>query len=187
MGAIDTADGTDGVGPPGVPAEGVGAVGIGTPAPRFTLLDQHGQTVDLAGFAGARAVLLVFYPYAYSRVCGSELHAIGQDLDAFQNDRVQVLAVSCDSLYTLRAYADSEDLAFPLLADHWPHGAAARAYGVFDEDRGCAVRGTFLIDPSGILRWSVVNGLSEARDLDEYRAALRSLEACALGPRPDPT
>jgi len=121
-------------------------------------------------------VLLVFYPYAFSRVCGSELTAIRKDLDDFQNDRVQVLAVSCDSLYSLRAYADAEDFGFPLLADHWPHGAAARAYGVFDEGRGCAVRGTFLIDPSGVVRWSVVNGLAEARDPDDYRAAIGALE-----------
>jgi mycoredoxin-dependent peroxiredoxin len=163
--------------PAAAKAAGSGTPGAGTKAPAFSLMDQHGQTIDLAAHAGTRAVLLVFYPYAFSRVCGSELHAISADLEAFQNDDVQILAVSCDPLYALRAYADAEGFEFPLLADHWPHGAAARAYGVFDEDRGCAVRGTFLIDRTGTVRWSVVNGLAEARDLADYRAAISALGA----------
>ncbi|GAA1953035.1 hypothetical protein GCM10009838_05300 [Catenulispora subtropica] len=145
---------------------------VGDRAPDFTLTDQHGQTVALADFRGERAVLLVFYPFAFSRVCGSELGAIHESVADFQNERVQVLAVSCDALYSLRAYADDAGFGFPLLADHWPHGAAARAYGVFDERRGCAVRGTFLIDREGVVRWTVVNGLADARSLDDYRAAL---------------
>ena len=144
----------------------------GDPAPAFTLTDQHGQTVSLADFRGRQAVLLVFYPWAFSRVCGSELQAIQENVADFQNERVQVLAASCDALYSLRAYADDAGFGFPLLADHWPHGGAARAYGVFDAERGCAVRGTFLIDSAGVVRWTVVNGLADARSLDDYRAAL---------------
>jgi len=145
---------------------------VGDHAPAFTLTDQHGQTVSLADFHGKQAVLLVFYPFAFSRVCGSELQAIHASVEDFQNERVQVLAASCDALYSLRAYADEAGYAFPLLADHWPHGGAARAYGVFDAERGCAVRGTFLIDSAGVVRWTVVNGMAEARSLDDYRAAL---------------
>ncbi len=165
----------DGGPTPGRPVTGGAPVGppeVGTRAPALGLTDQHGQTITLADYHGDRAVLVVFYPFAFSRVCGSELQALHQAVDDFQNDHVQLLAVSCDALYSLRAYADGEGFAFPLLADHWPHGAAARAYGVFDEARGCAVRGTFLIDPQGIVRWSVVNGLADARDIDEYRAAI---------------
>nr|WP_323747709.1 peroxiredoxin [Catenulispora rubra] len=145
---------------------------VGERAPALTLTDQHGQTVSLDDFRGKQAVLLVFYPFAFSRVCGSELQAIHESVDDFQNERVQVLAASCDALYSLRAYADEAGFGFPLLADHWPHGGAARAYGVFDEERGCAVRGTFLIDTEGVVRWTVVNGLADARSLDDYRAAL---------------
>jgi peroxiredoxin len=145
---------------------------VGAPAPSLSLTDQHGQTVTLADYHGDKSVLVVFYPFAFSRVCGSELQALHRSIDDFQNDRVQLLAVSCDALYSLRAYADDEGFAFPLLADHWPHGEAARAFGVFAPDRGCAVRGTFLIDPAGIVRWSVVNGLADARDIDDYRSAI---------------
>lgn len=144
----------------------------GDRAPAFTLTDQHGQSVSLDDFRGKQAVLLVFYPFAFSRVCGSELQAIHESVEDFQNERVQVLAASCDALYSLRAYADEAGFGFPLLADHWPHGGAARAYGVFDAERGCAVRGTFLIDHEGVVRWTVVNGLADARSLDDYRAAL---------------
>lgn len=145
---------------------------IGSPAPALNLTDQHGQTVTLTDYHGVKGVLVVFYPFAFSRVCGSELQALHEAIDEFQNDRVQLLTVSCDALYSLRAYADDAGFGFPLLSDHWPHGAAARDYGVFDPDRGCAVRGTFLLDAAGAVRWSVVNGMAEARSLDDYRAAI---------------
>jgi peroxiredoxin len=145
---------------------------VGTTAPSFTLTDQHGQTVTLSDYRGAKGVLVVFYPFAFSRVCGSELRALHEAIDEFQNDRVQLLAVSCDALFSLRAYSDEAGFDFPLLSDHWPHGGAARAFGVFDAERGCAVRGTFLLDRSGVVRWSVVNGMADARSLDDYRAAI---------------
>jgi peroxiredoxin len=156
--------------PAGAEQEPVPAAGDRAPA--FTLTDQHGQSVSLEDFRGRQAVLLVFYPFAFSRVCGSELQAIHESVGDFQNERIQVLAASCDALYSLRAYADEAGFGFPLLADHWPHGGAARAYGVFDAERGCAVRGTFLIDQEGVVRWTVVNGLADARSLDDYRTAL---------------
>jgi mycoredoxin-dependent peroxiredoxin len=130
--------------------------------------------VRLADFADRKSVLLVFYPFAFSRICTGELGEIREDLDRFQNDSVQVLAVSCDAMQTLRAYAEAEHYDFPLLSDFWPHGEVARAYSVFEEGLGAAVRGSFLIGRDGVLRWRVVNGLGEARDLAGYRAALAS-------------
>ncbi len=78
-------------------------------------------------------------------------------------------------MFTLRAYAEAERLEFGLLSDFWPHGAIASAYGVFDPERGCALRGTFVIDQAGIVRWSVVNTIPEARDPDDYAEALARL------------
>ncbi len=89
--------------------------------------------------------------------------------------RAQLLAVSNDSIHTLRVFAEQEGLEYPLLSDFWPHGETSRAYGVFDEDKGCAVRGTFVIDKEGVVRWSVVNGLPDARDLNDYVKALEAL------------
>ena len=84
-----------------------------------------------------------------------------------------MVAISCDAMFTLRAYADAEGLPFDLLTDHWPHGEIARAYGVFDEEAGCALRGSFLLDADGLVRWSVVNGIGEARDIAAHLAAVQ--------------
>ena len=152
-------------------------VGVGEQAPDFTLKDQHGQHVTLSELRGRKSVVLVFYPFAFSRICTSELGALRDDLSAFDNDDVALLAVSCDSMYALRVFSERDGLPYPLLSDFWPHGAVARAYGVFDEERGCAVRATFVIDRSGTVRWKVENGLPQARDVADYRAALARLAA----------
>ena len=150
---------------------------VGQPAPDFTLRDQHGQAITLSSFRGERAVVVLFYPFAFSRVCTGELSELRDALPEFQNDEVQLLAVSCDPMYSLRVYAEREDLEFPLLSDFWPHGEVARAYDVFNESRGCAVRGTFVVDREGVLRWQVVNDIPDARDLDACRKALADLVA----------
>ncbi|MEC3994052.1 peroxiredoxin [Actinacidiphila sp. DG2A-62] len=147
----------------------------GVAAPDFSLPDQHGRTVRLADFAGDKHLVVMFFPFAFTSVCTGELRAVQAELPAFQNDGVQVLAVSCDSMHALRAFSDAEGLDFPLLSDFWPHGTASRAYGVFAEDKGCALRGTFVVDRSGTVRWTIVNGLPEARDLHDYAKALAAL------------
>jgi peroxiredoxin len=147
---------------------------LGSPAPDFLLPDQHGSDVSRDGLAG-RAALIVFYPFAFTAICTSELGAIQSALDSFQNDDVQVVAVSCDPLYTLRAFADDQGFGFPLLSDFWPHGATAERYGVFDLARGCATRGSFLLDRHGILRWSVLNPISAPRDFDAHLEAVAAL------------
>ena len=148
---------------------------LGEPAPEFALRDQHGQDVTLASFRGRRAVVLMFYPFAFSGVCTGELAAVQDALPELQNDDVQVLAISCDHMYSQRAYADRGGLGFPLLSDFWPHGEVARAYGVFEKRRGCALRGTFVVARDGLLRWQVVNAIADARDLDDVRKALTAL------------
>jgi peroxiredoxin len=147
----------------------------GGAAPDFALPDQHGRVVRLADFLGTKNVVLTFFPFAFTSVCTGELRELQEQLPAFQNAGVQLLAVSCDSMHALRAFSDAEALDFPLLSDFWPHGTAARAYGVFAEDKGCAVRGTFVIDTHGTVRWTVVNGLPDARDLRDYAKALEAL------------
>lgn len=151
------------------------AIEVGTKAPDFELKDNHGATVRLSDFRGEKAVVLLFYPFAFTGVCTGELCELRDQLPRFQNADVQLLAVSNDSVPTLRVFGEQEDLDYPLLSDFWPHGETSRAYGVFDEDKGCAVRGTFIIDKDGVVRWTVVNALPDARDLNEYIKALDSL------------
>lgn len=148
---------------------------IGNPAPAFELSDQHGEKVSLASFKTKKNVVVLFYPFAFSGLCTGELCAIRDDLSAFQNDNVQLVAISCDPMFAQRAFAEKEGYKFPVLSDFWPHGAIAKAYGVFEEARGCAIRGTFVIDKEGILRWQVVNGMGDARNIVDYKSAISAL------------
>ncbi len=151
------------------------AIKAGDKAPDFELKDNHGRTVRLSDFRGRSNVLLVFYPFAFTGVCTGELGELRDNQPRFADRDTQLLAVSNDSIHTLRVFAEQEGLEYPLLSDFWPHGEVSRAYGVFDEAKGCAVRGSFVIDTEGVVRWTVVNGLPDARDLNEYVAALDTL------------
>jgi peroxiredoxin len=148
---------------------------IGSPAPQFSLANQHGENISLADYKGKKNVVVLFYPFAFSGICTGELCGLRDDLAAFQNENVELIAISCDPMYAQKAFAEKEGYKFPVLADFWPHGAAAKAYGVFNEERGCAIRGTFIIDKEGILRWQVVNGLGDARNIVDYKAALATI------------
>lgn len=149
------------------------------PAPEIALPDQHGELVRLSDFRGVSGVLVVFFPFAFSRVCTGELRELTEEVPAFEERGVQVVGVSCDPVFALRAWAAQEGYDLPLLSDFWPHGEAARAYGVLDGRRGMAVRGSFLVDAAGVLRWSVVNRPGQARDLAGYRAAVAALGAAS--------
>ncbi|MFW0774973.1 peroxiredoxin [Paenarthrobacter nitroguajacolicus] len=146
----------------------------GQPAPDFELLNQHSEPIRLTDFLG-RNVVLVFFPFAFSGICTGELCEIRDNIAAFEDTNATVLAISVDSKFAQRAYAEHEHFGFDLLADFWPHGAVARNYGVFDEGSGMALRGTFIIDAEGIIRYVVVNPRGQARDFSEYRRALSSL------------
>jgi peroxiredoxin len=150
------------------------SVEVGQEAPDFELRNQFGQKVRLADYRGRKNVVVMFYPLAFTPTCTMELCALRDDEPDFVNDDVQVLSISCDSTASLRVFAEQEGLGHPLLSDFWPHGAVARAYGVFDESKGIARRGTFVVDKAGILRWSVVTG-GEARSVDDYRSVLADL------------
>ncbi|MET9135815.1 peroxiredoxin [Streptomyces parvulus] len=151
------------------------AIQVGDKAPDFELKDNHGATVRLSEFRGHKNVVLLFYPFAFTGVCTGELCEVRDNLPQFADRDTQVLAVSNDSIHTLRVFGEQEGLEYPLLSDFWPHGEVSRSYGVFDEGKGCAVRGTFVIDREGVVRWRVVNGLPDARDLNEYVKALDAL------------
>jgi peroxiredoxin len=153
----------------------VGPLQAGSIAPDFVLKDQNNQEVRLSDFRGARNVLLVFYPLAFTGTCQGELCLIRDNLNDFANDTTQVLSISVDSPFAHKVWATEQGYDFPLLADFWPHGAVAQAYGVFNPDRGFANRGTFVIDRDGIIRYSEMNLPGDARDQDAWRKALDAL------------
>jgi peroxiredoxin len=150
-------------------------ISVGEVAPDFELKDQHGAKVKLSSFKGEKNVVVLFIPFSFTGTCTGELCAIRDDLGAFQNDDVQVIAISCDSPFTQKIFAEQEGYKFPVLSDFWPHGAVAQAYGIFNADLGCALRGTFIIDKQGVIRWSVVNGLGDARNNGDYKSAIAAL------------
>ena len=151
------------------------ALAIGSMAPDFELVNQHGQKISLSSYQGKKNVVVIFYPFAFSGICTGELCALRDDLAAFQNDKVELISISCDPMYANKVFAEQEGYKFQVLSDFWPHGAIAKAYGVFDENRGCATRGSFIIGTDGKIKWMVVNGLGEARNIAEYKAALSAL------------
>jgi len=148
---------------------------VGAEAPDFTLRDQNREEVTLSSFRGKQAVLIVFYPFAFTGTCTGELCALRDDLSVFQNDKVQVLTISVDSPYAHKIFAEREGYDFPLLADFWPHGAVAEAYGVFNEAGGMADRGTFLIDTDGVIRYTEHNSPGEGREPQGWRDAIKAL------------
>ena len=91
---------------------------------------------------------------------------------AFEAAGARVLGISCDPMHGLRAFAEALPITTELLSDHWPHGAIASAYGVFDDQAGCALRATFVLDRAGLIRWRVVNGIGEPREIADLLGAL---------------
>lgn len=152
------------------PAHGL-APQVGDVAPDFSLKNQFGEDVVLSEAAAKGPVLVVFYPFAFSGICTSELRGLRDD-PAWAAAGVRIVAVSCDPMFSLRAWSEVESYDFGLLSDFWPHGEVARAYGVFDERAGFSVRGTFLVGEGLRVRWSLVNAPGEGRD---FSGALRAL------------
>ena len=148
---------------------------VGDQAPDFTLKDQNNQAWTLSELRGDRNVLVVFYPLAFSGICTGELDQLRDNLAEFAD--VQVLAVSVDSGYTLKAWSDQQGYDFPLLSDFWPHGKVAQDYGVFNDKAGMANRGTFLVDTDGVIRFAEMNQPGEARDQTVWKQALAALPA----------
>ncbi len=148
---------------------------VGDEAPDFTLRDQHGQEQTLSVRRPLRNVLLVFYPFAFTGVCSGEMRELSDNVAAWDDLGTDVLAVSCDPVPSLRAFADQERLTIPLLSDFWPHGAVSSKYGAFDDSLGAAGRRTYAIDRTGTIRWTVRTAIPNARDITDYLKALADL------------
>jgi peroxiredoxin len=150
---------------------------IGDAAPDFSLVNQFGETVSLSAFAGKKPVVLVFYPLSFSGICTGELCELRDNFDRFARENVELLAISVDSKFVQKQFAEHEGYKFSVLADFWPHGAVAKQYGVFLEEAGISNRATFVIDKDGNLAAKFITAPGQARSLDEYDKALASLHA----------
>lgn len=146
-------------------------------APHFELSNQFGETVSLAEMLDKRPVVLVFFPLAFSGICTGELCELQENLSVFADSGVELLGISVDSKFTLKAWAEHEGYDFSLLSDFWPHGHVAQQFGVFVDDAGIANRATFVIGQDGVIQSAIITAPGQARDFAEYRAALTALQA----------
>ena len=150
----------------------------GSPAPDFTLPDQDGNEVSLAGLRGQR-VVLAFYPADFSPVCTDQLNVYQEVLSELEERGGRLYGVSVDSAFCHKAFQDHLGIAIPLLADFHPKGEVARGFAVYNEKYGVAARALVLIGPDGVVQWAhespsplEIPGANLIFDaLDEQRAA----------------
>ena len=145
---------------------------VGEIAPDFELANQHGEPVKLSEKLSEKPVVLVFFPLAFSGICTGELCELRDNLSVFSDENIHLIAVSVDSKFTLKAWAEQEGYEFDLLADFWPHGDVAKQYGVFIEETGFANRATFVIRQDGKVAETIITAPGQARDFAAYRKAL---------------
>jgi mycoredoxin-dependent peroxiredoxin len=150
------------------------SLSVGDVAPEFTLPDQDRQIVSLAELRGT-PTLLVFYPFAFSGLCTGELCQLRDELAVYTDAGVQVLAISTDPVFSLKAYREKEGFGFTLLSDFWPHGVTAQAYGAFNEKAGMALRATFLVDADGKIAFAEVNSPGDVREQSGWKDAVAKL------------
>ena len=147
----------------------------GTPAPDFTLPSGPGRTVSLSDYKG-QTIILVFYPADWSPVCGDQAVLYNELNPIFQSYNAQVLGISVDGIWSHEAFANHNNLQFPLLSDFEPKGAVARMYGVYRHEDGISERALFVIDPEGIIRWSYVSPVNINPGADGILTALEELK-----------
>ena len=132
------------------------AIETGDRAPDFDLEDTHDGRVRLTDYLGRRNLLLVFHPYAWTSICSEEALDLQANLDTFRAAGTEVVLVSCDAAPARRAWKEELGAEYTFASDFWSHGETAKRYGVFNEENGAPIRGTFLIDADGTVIWSLV-------------------------------
>ena len=162
---------------------------IGQPTPDFNMastrnIEKLNENVQLSDYRG-KWVVLLFYPLDFTFVCPTELTTFSDRYDDFEAINAEVIGVSTDSVYSHRAWLQTardkggvEGLRYPLASDIT--GTVARDYGVLIEDKGIALRGLFVIDPEGILRYKVVHDLNIGRSAEETLRVIQALQTGGL-------
>lgn len=164
---------------------------VGKPAPDFTMETALGNgedfgKVSLSDYKG-KWLVLFFYPLDFTFVCPTEITALSDAQDIFEDLDTEILGVSTDSKFSHRAWINTSrdenglgKLNFPLAADLTQ--SVARDYGVLIEEEGIALRGLFIIDPDGELKYQVVNHNDVGRSVDETVRVLQALQSGGLCP-----
>jgi peroxiredoxin (alkyl hydroperoxide reductase subunit C) len=162
---------------------------VGQPAPDFEMastknLEKLDQNVKLSDYKG-KWVVLLFYPLDFTFVCPTELTTFSDRYEDFEGIDAEIIGVSTDSVFSHRAWLQTprdkggvEGLKYPLGADSTKK--VASDYGVLIEDKGIALRGLFVIDPEGILRYKVVHDLNIGRSAEETLRVIQALQTGGL-------
>ena len=164
---------------------------VGQSAPAFEMLSTKNlktldETVSLADYQG-KWLVMFFYPADFTFVCPTEITAMQERLQEFRDLGADVLGVSCDSVHSHKAWIEAPPernglgrLDYPLAADFTK--VVARAYDVLVEESGQTLRGLFIIDPDGVLRYQVVHDMNVGRSVDETLRVLQALQSGGLCP-----
>jgi peroxiredoxin len=147
----------------------------GTPAPDFTLHVTPDQTLSLSELRG-QPVIIAFYPADWSPVCGDEMALYNEILPEFQKYKAELLGISVDGPWCHAAYAHTNKLHFPLLADFEPKGAVAKKYGAYREKEGVTERALFVINPEGVITWSYCSPVALNPGADGILQALEDMQ-----------
>ena len=148
---------------------------VGTRAPEFALKDQNGKTVKLSGLAGKK-VLLSFRPLAWTPVCHDQMRSLEDSHAQFDELNAVALGIGVDSVPSNKAWAESMGIKnTKLLSDFWPHGAVAKAYGVFRENDGFSERANILIDVKGKVVFAQTYPVAQQPDIEEILDSLRNI------------
>lgn len=145
-------------------------ISVGDVAPDFTLVDQDKKEWRLSDAIKRGPVVLSFFPMAFSPVCSTEMKCVAEELKQFAGKHSDVVGISCDSFFVLKAWADSLGLKQRLLADM--HRDVCRAYGFYFPDLNVASRGTVIVGKDGKVEWVQARELKNAMNLDEVMAAI---------------
>jgi len=139
-------------------------IGTGDRAPEFDLVEAPDlPRIRLSGYLGRSNVLLVFHPFAFTEVCAEEAQDLQENLESFRNANTEIVFVSCDAPAARQAWKRELGAEYTFASDFWGHGIAAKSYGVFNEEIGAPIRGTFLIDRDGVVIWSLVKDAGTRR------------------------
>ena len=145
----------------------------GEDAPDFTLNDQNGKSFTLSKQKGKR-VLLSFQPLAWTPVCQNQMKGLEEHYEEITSLNTLPVGLSVDSGPSKKAWAGSLGMKnLRMLADFWPHGAVAKAYGLFREQDGISERANVIIDEKGKVAWVKVYEIPQLPDVEEIIETLK--------------
>ena len=162
---------------------------VGQPAPDFDMpstknIEKLNENVKLSDYKG-KWVVLLFYPLDFTFVCPTELTTFSDRYEDFEGIGAEVIGVSTDSVHSHRAWLKTprdkggvEGLKYPLASDITKR--VASDYGVLIDDKGIALRGLFVIDPEGVLRYAVIHDLNIGRSAEETLRVIQALQTGGL-------